>query len=135
GVTIGTTAQTWAQIGPAASVATATDAIAGVSELATDAEAIAGTDTSRNITPANLAAVLGDKSGTALFGDGAATTGTIAHGVTGLAATDDLIIQVTVEATGLEVEIDVSNDQTNITWTAVAAPALNAYRATWYSVA
>ncbi len=135
GATIGTDPLTFSLVGPATGVATATDAVAGISELSTDAEAIAGTDTTRNITPANLAAVLGDKGGTALFGDGAATGAAFAHGVTGLAATDDLIIQVTDEATGFKVDVDIGNDATNITWAAVAAPALNAYRATWWSAA
>lgn len=132
-VTPGTTAQTWTLIGPATGVAPASDTVAGIVELATNAEAIAGTDTARAITPANLDAVLTDKGGTALFGG--ATTGTIAHGVTGLAATDRLIIETTVEATGFPVVIDVTNDATNLTWTTVAAPAANEYRATWWSVA
>lgn len=47
---------------PAASAASST--AAGVVELATDAEAIAGTDTARAVTPANVAAVLSGQIGT-----------------------------------------------------------------------
>lgn len=43
-------------------VSAATTTAAGISELATDAEAIAGTDTGRAITPSNLAAVVGDST-------------------------------------------------------------------------
>lgn len=50
-------------IGTAAN-ATATDAVAGVVELATDAEARAGTDAVRVVTPAGLAAAVGDQVNT-----------------------------------------------------------------------
>lgn len=132
-VTPGTDAQTWTLIGPATGVAPASDTVAGIVELSTDAEAITGTATNLAITPANLEAVLTDKGGTALIGG--ATTGTVAHGVTGLAATDDLIIQATVEATGLPVSIDLSNNATDITWAVVADPGASAYRLTWWSAA
>lgn len=134
-VTIGTDAQAWTKIGPAAGVAAASETVSGVVELTTDAEAIAGVDTARAVTAANVAAILADKGGTALFGNATVGPFTFAHGVTGLAATDDLIIQITNEATGDKVDVVTSNDATNITVTPVAAVAANAYRATWYSVA
>jgi hypothetical protein len=133
-VTIGTTAQTWTLVGPSTGVAAASDTVAGIVELLTDAEAVTGTDTTRAMTAANLRAVLNNRGGTALVGDGTVTTGTVAHGITGLAATDDLLIRATVEATGFDVDLDVSNDATNITWATVAAPAANAYRLTWFFV-
>lgn len=43
-------------------VSAATTSAAGIAELSTDAEAIAGTDTGRVITPSNLAAVVGDST-------------------------------------------------------------------------
>lgn len=48
----------------AATVVSASATAAGKVELATDAEAITGTDTARATTPANVAAVFGDKTGT-----------------------------------------------------------------------
>ncbi len=114
---------------------TATETVEGISELATDAEAIAGTDTTRNITPANLAAVLADRGGSVLFGDGTVGPFVIPHGITALPATSDLMVSVTVETDGLPVEIDVTNDATNITVTPVVAVAANAYRATWWYAA
>lgn len=131
-VTIGTTAQTWVMVGPATSVAAASETVAGLVELATNAETIAGIDGTRAVTPASLTALLNNRGGTALIGDGAATTGTVPHGVTGLAPTDDLVIRATIEATGQPAALGVSNDTTNITWDAVAAPAANAYRLTWF---
>ena len=131
-VTIGTTGQTWTLVGPATGVAAASDTVAGIVELATDAETITGTDTTRAVTPANLRAVLNNRGGTALIGG--ATSGTVAHGVTGLTATDDLVIQATVEATGFPVDIDVSNDATNISWAVVTDPGASAYRLTWFFV-
>jgi hypothetical protein len=131
-VTIGTTAQTWTLVGPAAGVAAASTAVAGIVQLSTDAIAITGTNTAMAITPSNLTAVLNNRGGTALIGG--ATSGTVAHGITGLAATDDILIRATVEATGFEVDLDLSNDQTNISWATVAAPAANEYRLTWWYV-
>lgn len=48
---------------PSIEVAAATDTLAGKVELATNAEAIAGVDTTRAITPANMAALLGVTAG------------------------------------------------------------------------
>ena len=130
-VTPGADAQTWTKIGPATGVAPASDTAQGVVELSTDAEAITGTDTSRAVTPANLAAVLADGRGSALFGDGAASTFTIAHGVTGMAG-EDLMLQVRDEATGEVMWPSVlHNDDTDITVTTLGVPTNNQYRVTW----
>lgn len=132
-VTVGTTAQTWTLVGPATGVAAASDTVAGVVELATNAEVITGTDATRAVTPASLAAVLADKGGSVLFGDGTATTYTLPHGITGVAATNDLLVRITVEATGFDVFCDVATDATNVVVTTVAAPTANQYRATWWT--
>ena len=130
-VTIGTDAQAWSLVGPAAGAAPASDTVAGVVELATDAEAIAGGLTTHALTPANESAIHADRTGSALFGDGAAQSFTIAHGVTGMGAGERLITQVTDAATGFDVDVDLTNDTTDITITTLSTPALNAYRVTW----
>lgn len=131
-VTPGTDAQAWAKIGPATGVASATEVAEGTVELATTAEVITGTDTTRAVTPAGLAAVIGDRGGSAQFGDGSAQSFTIPHGVTGLAGSDRLVTQVTVVATGFAVEADVTNDASDITITTLSTPATNAYEVTWW---
>lgn len=65
---------------------TASDTNAGVVELATLAEALAGTDTARAVTPAGLAA----RSWSGSIGDGASTSITITHNLN----TRDVIIQL-----------------------------------------
>jgi len=65
---------------------TASDTNKGVVELATLAEALAGTDTARAVTPAGLAA----RSWSGSIGDGASTSITITHNLN----TRDVIIQL-----------------------------------------
>lgn len=130
-ITIGTDAQTWTLIGPSSGVANATDAVSGVVELATDAEAVAGTDTSRAVTAANLTAVFGDRAGFQLIGDGSAGPFTFAHNVSGMAANERLIVQIEQVSTGDQVMVKWDNTTTDITVTPVAAVASNDYRVTW----
>lgn len=99
----------------------------GIVELATDAEAIAGTDTTRAITPANLAAVLDDAVGgySETFGDGSTTSFVITHGL----GTLDVLVQVVEVSTGQTVIMQVArNSTTQVTVTANVAPTTNQYR-------
>ncbi len=50
----------WVNDDTSASVSSATESAEGIAELATEAETLAGTDTSRIVTPANVAAVVDD---------------------------------------------------------------------------
>ena len=67
-------------------VSAASATAAGKVELATTAEALAGSDTARAVTPAGLAA----RSYRALLGDGSATAITVDHGLN----TRDLVVQL-----------------------------------------
>lgn len=49
-------------IGPSVVLPDATTSVKGISELATNAEAITGTDTTRTVTPSNVKAVLNDSA-------------------------------------------------------------------------
>lgn len=76
--TIGTTAVIWAVFGTTA--AAASETVAGIAEIATQAEADAGTDDLRFLTPLKLTNFVGKKLKTAsTVGDGAATQYTITH--------------------------------------------------------
>ena len=131
GVTIGTSAQSWTLIGPSSGVANATDAVSGVVELATDTEAIAGTDTSRALTAANLTAVFGDRSGFQLIGDTTAGPFTFPHNVSNMVANERLIVQIEQVSTGDQVMVKWDNTTTDITVTPIAPVASNDYRVTW----
>ena len=134
-VTIGTDAQTWSIVGPSSSVAPASATVAGVVELATDAEAIAGVDAARAITPANLTAYFADRSGFQLIGDTTVGPFTFAHNVTGMVANERLIVQVEQVSTGDSVNVKWDNTTTDITVTPIAAVATNDYRVTWVRAA
>lgn len=56
-ITLDTTALTFTRQYPAA-----TTSVAGIAELATDAETITGTDTTRTVTPSNITALVADSS-------------------------------------------------------------------------
>lgn len=93
-VTLGTTVLVWSAFGTAAPAAS--EGTAGIAELATQAETNTGTDDLRIVTPLKLKTqnFLVQKS-TQTFGDGAATSFDLTHG---LAA--DKILDVTVFETG-----------------------------------
>lgn len=75
---LGTGNVVWGSFGTAA--APASDTTAGVAELATQAEVDAGTDTTRIVTPARLAASpFASRRFSANFGDGSATSYVITH--------------------------------------------------------
>jgi len=93
----------------------------GVVELATTAEALAGTDTTRAVTPAGLAA----RSWVGSIGDGATTSIQITHSL----ATKDVIIQLYDTTTNETVFADVTRDTVNTaTIDFTTAPASGAIR-------
>lgn len=96
----------------------ASDSNKGIVELATTAEALAGTDTAKAVTPAGLAA----RSFVGLIGDGSATAITVTHSLN----TRDVIIQLYDASTYDTVYADVVRttvDTATITFT--TAPATN----------
>ena len=120
-------------------VADATTTQKGVSELATDAEAIAGLDTSRTITPSSLAAKLGDQtqyavpygntSAGAILWTAAPTDGQLVIGATGAApAFADLTstggtVTITPGANTLNIEVAGAVGTTFTTNSGVATPS------------
>lgn len=110
-------------------VAAASETVAGVVELATQAETDAGTDPSRAITPATLAGYAGRaKRFSATIGDGSQTSLVVTHNLN----TRDVSVSL-FEATGTfrEVMAEVQLTSVNsVTFLFDVAPASNAYRAT-----
>jgi hypothetical protein len=99
----------------------ATESNKGVVELATTAEALTGTDTSKVVTPAGLAA----RSFSANIGDGSATSIVVTHSLN----TRDVVIQLYDNSSFDTVYADVVRttvDTATITFT--AAPASNDIR-------
>ena len=87
------------------SAETASTTNPGVVELATTAEALAGTDTSRAVTPAGLAA----RSFTADVGDGTETSYTVTHNL----GTRDVIVQCYDASTYETLLVDTNRATTN----------------------
>ena len=99
----------------------ASDSNKGIVELATTAEALAGTDTARAVTPAGLAA----RSWSGSIGDGSTTAITITHSL----GTRDVIIQLYDNSTYDTVYADVVRTTTDTaTITFATAPASNDIR-------
>jgi hypothetical protein len=99
----------------------ATETNKGVIELASAAEALAGTDTIRAVTPAGLAA----RSWSGSIGDGSTTAITITHSLN----TKDIIVQLYDTTTNETVYADVARGGVNTaTITFSTAPAANAIR-------
>ena len=100
------------------SVPNASASTKGAVELATTAEALAGTDTSRAVTAAGLAA----RSFKDTIGDGSATAITVNHAL----ATRDVIVQL-YDASSYETLVAqvVRTDANNVTVTFNSAPASN----------
>lgn len=110
----------------------ATETNQGVIELATTAEAIAGTDTSRAVTPQGLEAHWDAKNYAADIGDGTSTTITVNHTL----GTQDVIVQIYEKSSGATVFTDVERtDGENVDLIFATAPALNAYRVLITSIA
>lgn len=93
----------------------------GIIEIATTAEALGGTDTSKAITAAGLAA----RSFTTSIGDGSATALNVAHNLN----TRDVIVQIYDNSTYETVYADVvRTDADNCTITFATAPSSAAYK-------
>ena len=100
----------------------ASDSNKGIVELATTAEALTGTDTSRAVTPAGLAA----RSFSTNIGDGTATALTVTHNL----GTRDVIVQIYDNTNYDTVYADVVRTSTSAcTITFATAPASGAYKA------
>lgn len=92
-----------------ASPADASETVKGIVELATTAEATAGTDTARAVTPAGLAAFGAARSFATSIGDGAATSYTVTHNL----GTKDVIVQLYDVSTFDTVYADVKRNANN----------------------
>lgn len=126
----GSTASKWQIVNkniPA--IVDATTTVKGIIELATSAEALAGTDTTRAITPSTLKAVLDAqvKGYVANFGNGTNTAFTITHGL----GTQDVQVQVMRVSDRKQVIVEwAAASDTTVTIGVNEAPATNSLRAT-----
>jgi hypothetical protein len=122
--TLGSGTVTWVTFGTAAP--TATDTVAGIIEIATQAETDTGTDYTRAVTPLTLASYANRaKRYATSIGDGASTLYTVTHNL----GTLDCIVQVFLNSTGASVLVDQVRNSTNaVQITFAVAPASNAYR-------
>lgn len=99
----------------------ATESNKGIVELATDSEALAGTETSKAVTPANLAA----RSYVQNIGDGTNTSYTVTHSLN----TRDVVVQLYDNSTYDTVFADVvRTNTTTVTITFGSAPSSNDIR-------
>lgn len=99
----------------------ATESNKGIVELATDAEALSGTETEKAVTPANLAA----RSYVQNIGDGTNTSYTVTHSLN----TRDVIVQLYDNSTYDTVFADVvRTNTTTVTITFSSAPSSNDIR-------
>ena len=122
--TIDSSTISWVTFGTAAPAAS--ESTAGIAELATQAEADAGTDDLRIITPLKLATWSGRiKKYSVSIGDGSATSYTVTHNL----ASRDVHVTVYNASSYDEVITDVTHATTNtLTIVFATAPASNAYR-------
>lgn len=107
-------------------IVAASETVQGIIELATAAEAIAGTDHTRAITPLTLKAVLDQYTGGyySTFGNGSGTSFTITHGL----GTDRVLVQTRVVATKEEIILDWrAASSTTVTLNMNKAPATGEY--------
>lgn len=106
----------------------ATTLVKGIIQLATNAEALAGTNNTKAITPATLKAVLDAqvKGYVANFGNGTNTSFTITHGL----GTQDVLVQVQRVSDRKEVVVEwAAASNTTVTINVNTAPATNSLRA------
>lgn len=123
--TIDSGSVTWTTFGTSAPAASET--VAGIAELATQAETDTGTDDARIVTPLKLkTSKWADKSFQQNIGDGSATQYDITHNF----GTRDVIVQVIRNSGNYDnVECDVSRTDTNtVRLNFAAAPTSNQYR-------
>jgi hypothetical protein len=123
--TLGTTVQTWASFGTSAPAASET--VAGIIEIATQAETNAGASDLLAITPLKLATYTGLLRRAVLtFGDGSATQYTHTHNLN----TDDVQAEV-YRTTGNKDSIIVDTDRISVNavrYTFAVAPTSNQFR-------
>jgi hypothetical protein len=124
----GTTASKWQIVNkniPA--ILDASKTVKGIIQIATEAEAIAGVNTVKAITPATLHAAMDAKVGgyATSFGDGASTSFTITHGL----STQDVSIGIQKVSTRTTVEMQTAAASNNtVTVKCNIAPASGEYR-------
>lgn len=105
----------------------ASETVAGIAELATQAESDAGTNDTNIITPLKLKTTLDARVNgyAATFGNGASTSFAITHGLNTL----DVLVQVVEVATGDTVFVDTARTSTTVvTLTFTTAPTTNQFR-------
>lgn len=123
--TLGSGAVTWTSFGTSSPAAT--EATAGIAEIATQAETDAGTDDTRMVTPLKLATYAGRlRKFSQTIGDGSATLYTVTHNLN----SDDVQVEV-YRATGAKDSVlaDVDRSSVNaIRITFASAPSINAFR-------
>lgn len=123
---IGTANIVWNTFG--SSSAPASETVAGVAEIATQAETDAGTDDARIVSPLKLkTSVFAAKRFAVTFGDGAATQYTITHNLN----TQDAVVTLRL-ATGTFAEVIADVEYTTVNTLTVrfaSAPATNSMRA------
>lgn len=121
---IGTNNNVWASFGTAA--AAASETVAGIAEIATQAETDTGTDDLRFITPLKLANYTAKKlKYTGTVGDAAATSYVVTHNL----GTKALVVSVYRNSGNYDaIECDIEFTSTNsITLKFTAAPSLNQF--------
>ncbi len=124
-LTVGTTAVAWVAFGTVAPAASET--VAGIAEIATQAETDTGTDDVRMVTPLKLATYAGRaKRFAADVGDASATSIAVNHNLN----TRDCIVRVRKNAGNYDdVECDIQRTSVNqVTLVFAAAPSLNGLR-------
>lgn len=122
--TIDSSSVTW--VSDAASVAPASETVAGIAELATQAEVDAGTDTTRIVTPAGLSAWSGRiRKASASVGDGSGTSFAVTHNFN----TTDVVVNTFLISTGEEINCEVTRNSVNqVTVEFSAAPTSSSIR-------
>lgn len=125
-VTLGVTALAWTSMGVVAPPASET--VAGIAEIATQAETDAGTDDLRFITPLKLATYANRaKRFSASYGDGSATQYDITHNL----GTKDVVVQIRRNSDDRLVNVLTTALSTTVVRVNHAvAPATNAFRCT-----
>jgi hypothetical protein len=126
---IGTNNVVWVSFGTGA--VQATETLAGIAELATQAETDIGTDDQRIVTPLKLkTSSFASRGFTVLFGDGSATQYNIDHNLNG-----NVVVQIMIEATGEYVNCRITKNSVNRSVVNVApAPASDTLRALVHKV-
>lgn len=121
-IVLGTTDIIWVQF-HTADVPNATTDVAGKVELATEAETIARTDTTRAVTPSGLASF--PRKYAADIGNNSDTTIGVTHNL----ATEDVVVEVYENSTNNTVECDITRNSINqVTLGFTVAPDTNELR-------